>query len=60
MKLTEGLGLVNNLIFFHFFFFCKRRFSLNISKCHGKLSGFCYLFLGHISGGLGQRPEDFS
>ena len=57
MKLTEGLGLVNNLIFFRFFFFfffCKRRFSLNISKRHEELSGFCYLFLGHILDGLGR------
>ena len=54
MKLTEGLGIVYNLTFFGFFFFCLRRFSLNISKRHLELSDFCYLFLGHISGGLGR------
>ena len=61
MKLTEGLGFVNNLTFFRFFFFCMRRFSLNISKCHEELSDLWNLFLGHISsGGLGRKPLDFS
>ena len=49
MKLTEGLGIVNNLIFFRSFFF-KR---LEI-KCHKELFGFFYQFLGHISGWLEQ------
>ena len=47
MKLTEGLGLVNNLIYFRSIFFKRLEF-----KCHEELLGFCYLFLGHISGGL--------
>ena len=48
MKPTESLERVNNLIFFRSFFFFKR---LEF-KCHEELFGFCYLFLGHISGGL--------
>ena len=39
MKLTEGLGIVNNLIFFRSFFFKSLEF-----KCHEELFGFLVIF----------------